>query len=563
MGTTFYGLDDIRRIVDEQRSWGETAIADARAALDALKSVGYQYTMYGNISEKEMHTVSLLPPTTPGELTIEDAPDVSYTYDEPTPPTPLDMTGKIPTEVPEVDWSNIRTPETPSLTWPNATMNTPAMGTLYGYTPPTNAPVINFPNISLTPPGDLDLTITYPSFSVEPITILDDPLVEIIRSRLTDNIRYGGTGLLPDIEDAIWNRDLERNEQQLEDSTDQIIQTWAKKGITLPDGMLANSISESQREYMNRRIDRSREISIKQAELEQTNLFKSMELGINLFGTVVKALSDYNQLMLQSQEYTAKYTAEYINLQIQAHNHLVDVYKAKVQTYEVQVRAELAKVEIYKAEIEAALGNLKADQLTTEIYRTQVMAAIEEYKGHLDADKLIVEIFSEETKAAIAQAGLEESKVRVYAEQVRAAMSYVEIYKAQVEAYVAELGGEKAKIESNIAVVDIWRKKVDASIAAYNVKIEEYRANTQFNIGAAQTSITKNEAELRSWAEALRANLEYTKLEEQSIKSKAELELEAAKGVAIVASNMASGALASLNANASMAFTQALTGSAT
>ncbi|MBU2049351.1 MAG: hypothetical protein KKH61_10290, partial [Gammaproteobacteria bacterium] len=43
---------------------------------------------------------------------------------------------------------------------------------------------------------------------------------------------------------------------------------WAKKGWSLPDGLLAHSLSEVQKEYMNKGLDRSREIAIKQADLE-------------------------------------------------------------------------------------------------------------------------------------------------------------------------------------------------------------------------------------------------------------------------------------------------------
>ena len=61
-------------------------------------------------------------------------------------------------------------------------------------------PTINFPTIDITPPV---YNIPAPkqwNFDVNNILISDDPLVMECINRLTNNIRYGGTGLTPAVE---------------------------------------------------------------------------------------------------------------------------------------------------------------------------------------------------------------------------------------------------------------------------------------------------------------------------------------------------------------------------
>lgn len=387
------------------------------------------------------------------------------------------------------------------------TYATPVLGAMLDITLP-DVPTVNFPTMDITPPV---YNIPAPkqwNFDINNILISDDPLVMECVSRLTNNIRYGGTGLTPAIEDAIWNRDLERNEQTLQDSTDKAVQAWAKMGFSLPDGMLAHSLAELQKEYENRRIDRSREIAIKQAELEQVNLFKSIELASGLMAHIIGLEIEYEKLVLEAQNLTAKYANEYIDMQIKAYIAQVDAYKARSQVYEMLIRAELAKVEVYKTQIEG--------------------------------QKLIGEV--------------NEQTVKIYAEKHRAIAILIDAYKSEIQAMTAELEMEKTKIEANKLQFDAWAKKADVAIAKYNGEIEMYKANSSVNISKAELMSKQAEAEAR-------INLAYVELKVKSLEAnnremdlKAQITMGALKGVADAYSSMAAGAMAAISARASMSY---------
>lgn len=549
-------MERVNEILAVQKGYADSALATANSALETLAQTTIPYTIYGTV-EKTFNGKDMVVPSAPGDIAVRPDPvglhEVSINPEMPLKP---DLTIENP---PDIDWSKIAQVTAPvvsskTVTFPVSKMDAITLGALKDYIIP-DAPAVTYHTYSVEPPALLTISPIQHQFSIDEIEILDDELVTVIKNRLINNIRYGGTGLLPAIEDAIWNRDLERNEQQLEDSTDKLIQVWARKGFTLPDGMLAHSVSEIQKDYQNKLLDRSREIAIKQAELEQTNIFKSMEIGINLIAELIKSLIDYDRLVLQMQEDIAKFANEYINAQIAVNNSAIEIFKAKISAYGEVMRAEVAKIEIYRAQVQAALGVLQLNDQQIKIYTAQIEAEIARYNGELQGNKLIVEIFSEEVRAVLAQAGIEESKMKAYAEQVRAVLARADVYKAELEAVITEVNVEKVKLESNMQAIQQWAKKVDVDITRYNAKLEEFKANIELNKAIAVVANSVNDSEVRAWTASAEANIQYAKLEEESIRSKYEMTLEAQKGVASVAGTLAAGAMSAINANAAMEYT--------
>lgn len=474
-------MAQVTSMVTKTTTWAEQLLSSANDALSKLAAIELSPSYPYYIGSVDLPGIDADGVSQPGAIVVGTPPAIA----------------------------SIQTPITRPI---KPTYATPVLGAMREIILP-DVPVINFPTIDITPPV---YNIPAPkqwSFDVGSVLISDDPLVMECISRLTNNIRYGGTGLTPAIEDAIWNRDLERNEQTLEDSTDKVVQVWAKTGFTLPDGMLAHSIAELQKEYMNRSLDRSREISIKQAELEQTNLFKSLELSISLSTKVIELLIQYEKLVLEAQEMTAKYANEYIDLQIKAYVAQVDAYKARAQVYESLIRAELAKVEVYKTQIEG--------------------------------QKLIGDI--------------NEQTVKIYSEKYRAIAIMIDSYKAEIQAMTAELEMEKTKIEANKIQFDSWAKVADIAMAKYSGEVEMYKAASSVNIQKADLLSKQAEAEAR-------INLGYIELKVKSLEAnnremdlKAQIAMGALKGVADAYSSMAAGAMAAISARASMEYQETAT----
>lgn len=458
------------------KGYADSALAAAETALANLAEINFPDTWRGfSFGGIPVFTPDATPP--PGALVVEPAPDI--------------ISIVVPTKPDK--------PDIPSVT----------LGELYAIVLP-DIPMISFPSIDITPPV-YNVSAPVPwSFDIGNVVITDDPLLQAAITRLTNNINNGGTGLSADVEAAIWQRDLERNEQQIEDSTDKVTTMWAKKGFSLPDGMLAHSLSEIQKEYMNKMLDRTREISIKQAELEQTNLFKSLELTIKLAAELINMLIRYEELVFKGQEATAKFANEYVDIQLKSYMSKVEAYKAIAQTYEMIIRAELAKVEVYKAQI--------------------------------DAQKVIGEVNNQ--------------TVQVYSEQLKATSILMDRYKTEVGAMIAELDVEKVKIEANKLQFDAWAKGVDVNITKYNGETEMFKAGSMVNISTAEFQSNQAQAQAKISLASIELWMRQYEGQDKLLLAKQQIVTEAAKGVATATASMAAGAMAAMSAHASMTYSE-------
>lgn len=479
--------EQVTNMTNQLTEWAAGILNSAQNALASLGNLYFSQMHVGAISSPTFSTYSPVPGTRPGSLDTEIgvAPDIIAIV---MPAKPV----KPPYDIPTVgDMFAITLPEPVTVAFP--------------------AIDINPPIYSISAPKEW-------SFNIGTGCIIsDDPLVQAVIAKLKSNIQNGGTGLSDLVEADIWNRDLERSEQALQDAVDKATKTWAKMGFSLPDGMLANSIIELQKEYMNRSIDRSREISIKQAELEQNNMFKSIELANDIVGKVYSALLQYEDLVFKTQEAMAKYANEYIDLQIKTYMSMVEAYKATAATYEMIIRGELAKVEVYKTELEG--------------------------------QKLIGEINAQ--------------TVDIYSEKIKVIAVLMSAYETEVKAMVAELEAEKAKLEANKAQFDVWAKKADVAIAKYNGEVEFFKSESMVNISSADLYSKQAEAKAKVWLGAAELNTKNLQAEIEGMNRNAQMQMEAARGVAQSAAALASGAMAALSAHSSMTYNETMSGAIT
>jgi hypothetical protein len=457
------------------KAYADAALATARTAIDNLGALTFPYSSPSTFS---FSIAPLTPPTevpVPGEVDVSGSPDID----------------------------SLVVPEKPG----RPTIPTITLGSMRDITLP-DIPTIEFPDLSVTAPSYSFSDPVPWNFNINNILISDDPMIKAAIDRLTANIANGGTGLSADVEEAIWDREKERSERQIEDTTDKVTSMWAKKGFSLPDGLLAHSLSEVQKEYMNKRLDSARDIAIKQAELEQSNLFKSLELSVSLASTLINMLMRYEEIVFNGQEATAKFANEYIDMQIKTYAAKIEGYRATAQVHEFLIRSNISKVELYKAQIEGQ-------------------------KAVLD---------------------INEQTVKVYSEQLRSTAIMIDTYKTEVDAMVAELQIEKAKIEANKLQFDAWAKKVDVNISKYNGEVEMYKAGSMQNIATAELENKYLDTAVRTSLAAVEYSLKSFEVSEHSIQAKAALAMEAAKGVAQTTAQMAAGAMAAMSAQASMSY---------
>jgi hypothetical protein len=322
---------------------------------------------------------------------------------------------------------------------------------------------ITIPTLDVTIP---ELTIDSPSIrEYTPGAQYTSGLLTALKAKLQDIIENGGTGLAPDVENAIWDRGREREARSLRNSLDQLDRDTEQMGFALPPGVYHDSRLKLITEGEANDRGTSREIMIKQAELEQSNVNHALDASIQLEGQLINYTNQVEQRFFDSCRYATEAGVSIYNAKVQAYAAFVDAFKARIAVYEATIRGELAKVDAYKAQVEA-------EQAKAEVNR----ALVESYKVQIDAALSNVEIFKARVGAIQAKADIEKTKIEIFGEQVKAYGARVNAYTAGVEGFRATIQAEATKQDAFKAKVEAYSARVGAATALIDGRIKAFEA---------------------------------------------------------------------------------------
>lgn len=322
---------------------------------------------------------------------------------------------------------------------------------------------LNMPTIDVTVP---ELTVVAPTVvEYVPGSMYTSSLLMNAKSVLEDYIVNGGTGLPPEVEEALWNRGRDREYRAMGDAIAELERMEAL-GYAFPPGVYINARTKIATEMGYTASTLSREVAIENAKLEQSNIQWAMQSAIQLEGQLIQYNNQVEQRLFEAAKYATEAGISIYNAKVQAYAAYLDAYKTKVAIYEAQIRAELSKVEAYKAEMEA------------ESVKAQVNTAlVQQYKTQVDAALANVEIFKAEVGAIQLKAEIEKMKVVIFGEQVKAYGAKVNAYTAGVEGFRAKVSAEAAKQDAFKSQVQAYAAQVEAGARVIGAKIDEYKAN--------------------------------------------------------------------------------------
>jgi hypothetical protein len=213
----------------------------------------------------------------------------------------------------------------------------------------TTIDIADFEATKPTPPDPDSLVLNLP-------TKLDDAedLNEAIRQKLLNDITNASAAIPDSVRDAIFNKDVERSLLVHHDNLDTISEEWSKRRFILPDSVLMTLISQAEIEYSNKRLDVSRDLTIKDFELTDTNIKFAVERGIAWYG-----------------------------MRVETYKALV---QAEISRVEAIVRTFVAEVEAYRGEaaVYTALVDTKIKKFDAEVKQVMVRADLLMKKAELD-----------------------------------------------------------------------------------------------------------------------------------------------------------------------------------
>jgi len=277
-------------------------------------------------------------------------------------------------------------------------------------------------------------------------------------SQLLENLKgvigqrlLGGTGLNPVVEQALWDRARDRETQIALAGERDVMRSAESLGFALPPGVLAAQLRDARQAYHDKLSTLSRDISIKQAELEQENLKQAIDEGMRLEAQLMDYALKIEQMAFDAAKVAAENSLQLYNAGVQRFQALLDGFKTYAATYETIIKAELNKVEVYKAELEGE--KIKADINTS---------LVQQFKAQIEGSMAAVEIYKAQVSGAQALMGLEKSKLEAAGEQVRAFVAGLNAETAKVEIYKARVSAESTKMEGYKSLAQAYQAKASA-----------------------------------------------------------------------------------------------------
>ena len=323
-----------------------------------------------------------------------------------------------------------------------------------------------------------------------------DSQMSLMQQRL-ETLRTGGTGLRPEVENAIYERSKDKVQAEFERTVASTYAEGARRGFTIPAGSMVSAVQQARKNGGDANARAAVEIGIKMAEMEQQNLQTALTTCAQLVQSTIGAGISYHQNLvgvvghaIAAAQAVVQARIQTYNAAVQAFSAKIDVYKAEISTYEIRIRGALARAELYNSQIKAVEVSAQIDIAKITAYRTQVetlTAYANVYRAQVDAvvskaqvERVKVDIFATQVQAYSAQVQAKTAEWQGYAAAVRGQEAKVGIYTAQMNGYATQVSAMKTQVEADTARIQAAAIKnkaaVDVFVALNQAYAEKVRA---------------------------------------------------------------------------------------
>ena len=431
-----------------------------------------------------------------------------------------------------------------------------------------------------------------PEFDAPPpnevIDFVEEPyvsqLLDGIKSRITAML--AGQGLPPEVEDQLYSRLVDREEDSARGLLQAINEDFASRGFEAePNGMLARRRTEVRVENARKRAGHNRDVYIQAQTVAVENVRLAVSSGIQLEGTLIQAHMQVEQrkfdLAVKTKDVAIAVFNAYVssfNAQVQAFNARIAAYQAYndgqkvraeiyrtqveaaklkgdmnlqlVQIYEAQNKAELAKVEVYKAQIDGFRARIDAARAKLDGYRGEVdayRAFVEAYKTEWDAERVRIEaqvqrgeIYKTIASVYASRVGVwqtkGEAKIQENRAQLASIQAFMQQHEGQIRAVLARLEASKTNLQAQVA-------QQDAAVRVYQIDagVESTAVDADTRVYQAQSDRENQRLQIR---------LKDAELQITQLNQRANLLLRAMESASNASSQLAASAMSAVNFSA-------------
>jgi hypothetical protein len=155
---------------------------------------------------------------------------------------------------------------------------------------------------------------------------------------LVNTITVGGTGISPAVEDQIWQRGRDRVIADGQRVENQTLDGFAGRGFSIPPGALVASLQSVRFEQLLKTQEFSRDVAIKQADIEVENLRFAIDKAIDSRMRAMSAASDYIRALMTGPDTAARVASLNSDAQARMLGATADLYRARLSRDELALR---------------------------------------------------------------------------------------------------------------------------------------------------------------------------------------------------------------------------------
>lgn len=443
-------------------------------------------------------------------------------------------------------------------------------------------PTIVFPEFE----GSVDLSQIQPPsnsfyFNEDPFS---DELLDKVKSELLIRLA-GGTGLAENVERGIWDRGKDRESRTLELSKQEIISKLSR-GFSRPTGSLMAAIDRAVQESHGKIVELSREVMIKQAELEQENIKNSIQQTIVLEDILLREHNNVQQRSFEVAKVMQDIAIQVYTATLSKYNLEVELYKTDAAVFDTLVKQELSKLEVFKTEVEAQSLISDINKNYVDIYNSRVegiKTTVESYgisvqavSEKLKAEAIKIEAFKSEIEAYTSEIQANTEKYKQYSSQVEAESVKADINETRVKSYASKVQAYATEQSANDASAKIHIEQESLKLNAYLTKLEKYLKELQVEqmnyqtlsdnyknkvqaysaksnkyVADAEVRVKQFQAGIQENQYNMSRGLELIKLSSELVRAENSTRVEALKAAGSVHAQLASSALNAINVSAS------------
>ena len=221
--------------------------------------------------------------------------------------------------------------------------------------------------------------------------IYNEDLQRPLKTKIIDGILNGGMGMLPEEEQAIYDRGIFRLNVDLENETNLVLNEFSSRGARIPQGALIARLDDIRLKAGLRRDDLNNEIITKSADLGYAYGTFIIQQGVALENELINLFGGIEGRRLDAEKFTTTNLVEEFRIRVEAGNAML---AADVEWNKQLMAVFLGKIDMFKAqlsanetdaEVQAKIEGLKVQTFTAQIekFNAIVDAIVKSYQADI------------------------------------------------------------------------------------------------------------------------------------------------------------------------------------